>query len=321
MRKKYIFMFSGQGSQFYHMGEDLYENNLDFRENMLELDKYARELTGKSVVECMFQKEKRKSDSFDDLPMTHLAIFMVEYSMAQIMQKQGIQPDYVLGMSLGEFASLAVSKVITAVEAMHYIHTQAEVIIKNCGYGGMITIIDDYHIFEQYPELYNNSELAAVNFATHFVISCNEENIHFIAKFLKEKSILHVVLPVKYGFHSYYMDEAKWDYIEFLKDKKFGEPVVKVASCYYGGWLDQISQSFLWDVVRGKMNIGSVVKLLEDNTSEGENVYLDLGPSGTMATIVKNCLSKDSQSKVEGIITLFGKETDRFNKIIEIYGQ
>src|SRR5579872_4118204 len=102
-------MFSGQGSQYFQMGRSLYDNNDTFRHWMMQLDGIARELSGNSVIEALYAPQRRIGDVFDRTALTHPAIFMVEYSLAQTLIHAGVCPDIVLGVSLGSFAAAAVA--------------------------------------------------------------------------------------------------------------------------------------------------------------------------------------------------------------------
>lgn len=74
------FMFSGQGSQYYHMGKELFKENTVFRQSMLEMDAIAARRIGTSIVEEIYHPGKRVSDPFDSIlfPPRH---FMIEYSL------------------------------------------------------------------------------------------------------------------------------------------------------------------------------------------------------------------------------------------------
>ncbi|MEL7145697.1 MAG: acyltransferase domain-containing protein, partial [Bacteroidota bacterium] len=101
---KTVFMFSGQGSQYYHMGSKLYDANPVFRREMDRLDAIVKAESGRSVVAELYNEQHKFSVPFLSLPLTHPAIFMVEYAMFKTLESEGITPDYVLGSSLGEFA-------------------------------------------------------------------------------------------------------------------------------------------------------------------------------------------------------------------------
>lgn len=100
-------MYSGQGSQYYQMGKDLFDTEPIFRNEMQRLDALVRERLGVSVVDIIYDNNKRISDLFDRTLYTSPAIFMVEYAMTQTLVQKGVKPDYLLGTSLGEYIMLA----------------------------------------------------------------------------------------------------------------------------------------------------------------------------------------------------------------------
>src|SRR5687767_4157459 len=103
MSKPIVFLFAGQGSQYFHMGRELFERRPDFRAHMEELDAVARAVTGTSVLAALYDPQRAKSDPFAYTPLTHPAIFMVEFALTQLLQNSGWRPDCVLGASLGSF--------------------------------------------------------------------------------------------------------------------------------------------------------------------------------------------------------------------------
>src|SRR5260370_1040196 len=111
-------MFSGQGSQYFQMGRELFEKNDTFRDWMVRLDDMARRLSGRSVIGILYSDLHGKGDPFDRTLLTHPAIFMVEYSLAQSLIHAGVCPDIVLGVSLGSFAAATVAGFIGVEDAL-----------------------------------------------------------------------------------------------------------------------------------------------------------------------------------------------------------
>ena len=107
-----VFMFSGQGSQYYQMGRELFEGHSIFRDWMYDLDAIAYSAGRQSVLSHLYNETNKISDEFNQLLYSHPAIFMVEYALAQILLDRGIKPDYLLGTSIGEYASAALSEVM-----------------------------------------------------------------------------------------------------------------------------------------------------------------------------------------------------------------
>src|SRR6266571_5342822 len=103
MNCRTVFMFSGQGSQYYQMGRQLFDENPVFREWMMRLDALAHAATGRRVVNAIYGSGK--AEIFDQTSLTHPAIFMVEFALAQCLIAQGTRPDMTLGSSLGSFAA------------------------------------------------------------------------------------------------------------------------------------------------------------------------------------------------------------------------
>jgi len=102
-------MFSGQGSQYFKMGHALFVHDPIFRDWMVRLDGIVRELSGSSVVDALYSTDRGKGEIFARTLVTHPAIFMVEYSLAQSLIHANVEPDITLGASLGSFAAAVVA--------------------------------------------------------------------------------------------------------------------------------------------------------------------------------------------------------------------
>ncbi len=180
-----VFMFSGQGSQYFHMGRSLYEDNRTFRGWMIRLDEIARQSLGKSVVETLYSDVHRKGDPFDRMLLTHPAIFMVEYSLAQALIHAGVRPDMVLGVSLGAFAAATVAGFIEVDDAFAAVMQQAIAVEQLCEPGGMTAVLGAPSLFSE-DFLASRSELAAVNFSSHFVVSARRPELDAVEAALQE---------------------------------------------------------------------------------------------------------------------------------------
>lgn len=283
--KSIVFMFSGQGSQYYHMGKELFHRDPIFRERMQELDGIIREIMGESVLERLYDAKKRLSDNFDRTRYTHPAIFMVEVALAEVMLEKGVKPDYVLGSSMGEFSAAAVSGVMPVKDILNLVCKQAELVETHCQKGGMLTILHHPDLYHQTPLLKENSQLAGVNYSTHFVVSGTFEQLQAIAEFLKQQHIDSQLLPVTTAFHSSLIDEAAPAFLDDLHNKKFQSPAIPFISCTYGRIITGIPADYFWQIARQPIIFTKALELLEPTD---DYMFLDLGPSGTLVNFVKN---------------------------------
>ncbi|MBP9691775.1 MAG: acyltransferase domain-containing protein [Alphaproteobacteria bacterium] len=306
MKKPIIFMFSGQGSHYYQMGQALYEENPVFRHWMREGDALCQDQIGLSVIKELYHPDHKKSDIFNRTLLTHPAIYMVEYALAKTILSVGITPDYVLGSSLGEFAAAVFAGVLSFEEGFKAVLTQAQMFEAHCSSGAMMAIMDSPGLYELHPFMREKSELAAINFPSHFVISGEPQHLAQISHSLKTEEITTQELPVTYAFHSSLIDRAAPSYLDFLKHQFFKLPNLSFISCTQQGILDTIPPSQLWQAVREPIYFQSTLEALE---KESNFIYLDLGPSGTLATFAKyNLKDTSSQSQTYALLTPFSDD-------------
>ena len=232
MKRKIAFLFSGQGSQYYQMGRGLYEHNPVFRSQMDQMDQLAQDMLGTSVLQALYGVNG-KAVPFDDIRLTHPAIFMVEVALAKAVIELGITPDCTLGASLGTFAALAIAGCMPMQEALALVIKQGLAVERHCPKGGMMAVLGERRIYEDSPFLQARSEIAGRNFAAHFVLSAPQDNMLAIERFMTRARVTYQWLPVPYPFHSRWIDPFREALIEASQETNAGPP--QVVSTPSGG--------------------------------------------------------------------------------------
>lgn len=297
-----VFMFSGQGSQYFQMGRELFEKNETFHNWMVRLDEIPRQLSGKSVVEALYSDLYRKGDPFDRTLLTHPAIFMVEYSLAETLIHAGIQPDMVLGTSLGSFAAATVGGFIGLEDALSLVVRQAMTFEEYCEPGGMTAVMADPALFAE-EFLNGRCELAAINFASHFVVSARCAELAAIESALDQRSISYQRLPVSFPFHSQWIDKAKAPFESFMRSVPRKPGRLPLACCDQSEILSGLADDYFWNIARRPVRFRETAARLEQQCSRR---YIDVGPSGTLATFLKYGMNAATRSTVHTILTPFG---------------
>ncbi|MCP4689318.1 MAG: ACP S-malonyltransferase [Desulfobacterales bacterium] len=312
-----VFMYSGQGSQYYHMGKGLFSRHAVFRKWMRLLDEQAADLLGESILDRLYDGNTRKGDPFDQERYSNPALFMQQYALTRVLLEAGVRPDAVLGASLGEFVCAAVSGALPVEDALTAVIQLAEDLDRHCPLGGMLAILHGPDIYEETPLIRENSSLAGINFHSHHVVSGDDNGLRIIADFLSGKDVNFLRLPVSKAFHSWRIDPAGPAFTAFLRGINFSPPDVPFISCRRARRARDVSSDYLWKTVREPILFRETIRNME---REGPpRVHVDLGPSGTLANFVGYNLGQNPRSEYMSILTPFGHDEDHLEKALKYF--
>jgi acyl transferase domain-containing protein/acyl carrier protein len=107
-RPRVAFLFSGNGSQWAGMGRQLFAGSAVFRRSMMRADRRMRELLGFSLVDQMLSVAGR----LDDMDVFQPLLFSLQVALADTWRSLGVEPDVVVGQSVGEFAASHIAGVL-----------------------------------------------------------------------------------------------------------------------------------------------------------------------------------------------------------------
>ncbi|MBN3526382.1 acyltransferase domain-containing protein [Paenibacillus apiarius] len=307
-----MFMYPGQGSQYFGMARTLFIESAIFRRWMEKLDGVVESITGKSVIQELYFSDKTALQTFDRIIYTHPAIFMVEYSLTQMLKAEGIRPTALIGSSLGVFTCLSAAGSVLPEEMLEFIVRQAMIFEDKCQSGGMIAIIDDYRLFCNLPLIYCNAELVSINYDNHFVVSGDREGINIVEDTLIKSKITYLRLPVSFGFHSKNLDPAYDEFIHLARKLHIVPPKLPIYANKDLTIAENINPEFLWKTVRGNIEFSNI---LQDRNLNQFKMLLDVGPSGTLANIAKSVLRQENEIDIFGIISKFHEEKNNIEKI------
>lgn len=296
-KPRIIFMFSGQGSQYYQMGKELLDNSV-FYHWMQQGAEVLASLGQPSFLTTLYENQTR--EAWSDLLLTHPGLVIIEYAVFQVLKSLGIIPDAVLGFSVGEFSAAAVAEVLTFEEALTAAYEQAKLVINLCSKGGMAAVLSSSEVYSQLKE---HVHLGGVNYDEHFLIAGSADGLREAHQTLKSLNKTYVPLPVDYAFHSTEIKAAQAPFEQYCQTHlHLKHPKISLISGKTGLLLTKVPNSYFWDVVYQQLPFQHVISHLE---TQGKTLYVDLGPSGTLATFVKNNLAQTSQSSGIALLTPF----------------
>lgn len=275
-------MFSGQGSQYVKMGRDLFDEDRVFRESLERCERIIRPWIGTSLIDAIYGETAPAAPV--DTRLTHPAICALQYAMANSLQARGHRPDRLLGYSLGEFTAQIVGGSLSLERGLALLHCHAELMEAATPEGGMLAVLERPAVVEELGADIPDHWIAAHNFENHCVVSGRPEAIAELERRLEERGTTTQRLPVRRAFHSPLMDAAATAFRAHLRETDWRPSALDIISATTGGL--QAGVESLWRATREPVNFLRTIASLEEEHPVGA-VYLDLGPSGTLATFVK----------------------------------
>ena len=297
---KTVFLFSGQGSQYPGMGAEL----------------AARYGAAREILECGsdimgFDLLKKLTDSTpEELSQTRLsqpAIFTTSLIALCAARENGVENCAVAGHSLGEYAAMYASGVLTMEDAFRAIKLRSEAMAKAAEKtgGAMAAIIgSENSVIEQVcaetegfcaPANYNSSaqtviagEAAAIDAA--------------IAKFT-EMGARAVKLAVSAAFHTKLMAEAAEEFKAAVSGFDFKAPNCDFYANLYGKKLEDFSDMPAYLAA----HICSPVRFVDEMNAmndAGIEAYVELGPNKVLTGLVKKTFRRANAVNIENNETL-----------------
>lgn len=133
---KTAFIFSGQGAQYVGMGKSLYENFPVAREIFDEADEVLKD----RITQLCFDGP---DESLQKTANTQPAVLVHSIACYSVLKKEGIIPDMVAGLSLGEYSALVAAESLEFRQAVPLVRKRGELIQETApiGKGAMAAIL------------------------------------------------------------------------------------------------------------------------------------------------------------------------------------
>jgi naphtho-gamma-pyrone polyketide synthase len=230
-KPKASFVFTGQGSHYLGMGKQLFETNRLCRQWFIEYDSICAQ-QGFSPFLGLVNGDLEIEDALPS--QTQLAIVSFELVMLKLLNSWGVEPDVVLGHSLGEYAALVASGVLSAYDMIYLVGSRAQLMERNCTSGThkMLAVklaADELSKILSRSGL-NTCEVACINGPQSTVISGSKDEITSLQKSFSSEDVKAITLKVPYAFHSGQMDAILDNYQATTLLANYSVPAVPVAS-------------------------------------------------------------------------------------------
>ncbi|HKK68675.1 MAG TPA: ACP S-malonyltransferase [Bacteroidales bacterium] len=277
------FVFPGQGAQFPGMGKDLYDNYPEAKEKFEK----ANDILGFRITDIMFEGTP---EELKQTKVTQPAIFLHSVIRALVMGDE-FKPDMVAGHSLGEFSALVANQALSFEDGLVLVSKRAMAMQKACeteeSTMAAILGLEDAVVEEKCAEIDDVVIPANYNSPGQVVISGSKAGIDKAIEVLKEAGAKRAMpLPVGGAFHSPFMEPAREELAQAIKDTSFAEPVCPVyqnvdAKPYTNP--DDIRENLIAQLTSPVRWTQTVKAMMDD----GAESFTEIGPGKVLAGLIK----------------------------------
>ncbi|RMH16883.1 MAG: SDR family NAD(P)-dependent oxidoreductase [Acidobacteria bacterium] len=283
-----VFLFSGQGSQHAGMAAALYRNEPTFRRHLDHAAEVLEPLLGADLRQLLWPPAdalEAAQAQLKETAFTQPALFAVEYALARLWQSWGIEPQAMIGHSIGEYVAACLAGVMSADDALRLVAHRGR-LMQSLPPGAMLSVPLPE---EEIAELIDAQlAIAALNAPGRAVVSGPKEAIDAFAERLAARGVKSRRLETSHAFHSPMMEPILPEFERLCADVAMRPPKLPFVSNVTGTWIteEQATDPSYWarhlrQAVRFADGLATLLRAGEPP------VLLEVGPGNVLTSLAR----------------------------------
>ena len=281
------FLFPGQGAQYVEMGKGLYHELETFRRHVDRSAVLLQPLLGVDLRHLLFPaagEEAAAAARLEQTAVAQPALFVVEYALARQWMEWGVQPQAMIGHSVGELVAACLAEVLTFEEALPLVAARGR--LMQCLPPGAMTAVA---LPEEKvrPLLSAELSIAAVNAPSLCTVSGPAEAVDAVAARLAAMGLECRRLHTSHAFHSAMMEPVLREFAAEVAKVGLRPPRLRFVSNVTGDWVtdEQATDPEYWashlrQPVRFAAGLASLL-------AEPRTALLEVGPGETLSMLAR----------------------------------
>lgn len=276
-----VFVFPGQGTQRAGMIR-LLEPHLDEVREVFEM---AGDISHRDVLDLC---SKQPDAVLAQTQNTQICVTTMNLCFLKLLTSRGIEPDVVLGQSLGQFSAVAASRAMSFEHVLSLVNERARMMSElkpNCLYVSLGLPLEKVkEAIADVPEV----EIALINSETQIVLGGERDKLEQVAETLKSMGVFRVEpAKVDHAFHTSYMKGMEAEYSAYLSTLEVQEPKHRIIlNC--SAQIAETAKDVFDDIIRQCCHTVLWYDSLKLLYTLGDFRIAEVGAGKTMAGIIRN---------------------------------
>jgi acyl transferase domain-containing protein len=282
------FVFSGNGPQWWGMGRKLLTENALFRAQIEECDRLYSSYAGWSLLEELSADEAQSRMHRTDVAQPTL--FALQVGLTTLWKAWGIEPQAVIGHSVGEIAAAHVAGILSLDDAIKVVYHRSRLQERTAGRGQMAAVgLSEQEARMLLSDYVGLVELASINSPSSVTLSGDATALEAILAQLDQQGIFARLLPLNYAFHNACLEPIRDDLLSSLRDIHPQPAHTRFISTVTGQELSgsECDATYRWKNIRCPVQFAAGVgQFLEQSNP----IFLEVGPHPVLAHYLSECL-------------------------------
>ncbi len=301
-----VFMFPGQGGQYVNMGSYLYEKEEVFREAIDRCADLVHPLLIEDLRDILFPTngmEGEQKNRLEQVVNAQPVVFTIEYATAKLLQSWGIQPEAMIGHSLGEYVAACLAGVFSLEDALAIVCKRGQLLQAAPG-GAMLSIALTENRVTTYLD--DSLSLAATNAPEFCTVSGPISAIESLESRLQAAEVSYRRLYISTSSHSHMVDLFLEDFVSFVESFDLQPPQIPFISNVTGTWIkkEEATDAHYWG--RHFRQTVRFAAGLETILNEPDTILMEVGPGHALSTFAR-------QQRAKTVINATPHAADRQN--------
>ena len=299
-RNKIVFLYGGQGAQWFGMAKEMLIHEPKFRESIEKIDSLLKRYGASWSLISEFNKTEETS-CFDVNPIGQTALFAIHFALTELLESWGVTPSAVVGHSLGEISAAWASGALRLHKALQLVLFRSQ-LHEKCSPTGCMAAIglskEDAQTMLQDLGLQNEVDVAVVNSPGNVVLSGSRDSIELVENHVisSRNDLFWRKLSTTRAYHSREMEEIKESY--FKLTSKFNVRQTQNNIPFYSTVTgSQLSGKYLslehwWKNIRQAVLLETVLKTI---FSDGYQFFIEINATPQLSYHVRRTWSDNQK--------------------------